>query len=267
MLAMGLGSAQAYSTNFGQDLNGDPGVALADIPKSSAAETSFLSKLTGAGTETFESLTVGATGPISLTFPGSGGTTLTATLNGGNGSVASVAEPGTTDGFGRFSVPSATSSQYWQVTVTDGSGTGTGAGIADFTVTFSQDMAAFGFYGIDIGDFGGTLSVELLDDAGNVVGSLAVGNDTTTAADGSVLFFGLVASSTSELFRSIRFVTAPGFSPDAFAFDNFSIADACQAGISCGSTGGGGGGVPEPASLALVAGALLSLRLASRRRA
>ncbi len=290
LLAMGLGSAQAYTTTMGEDLNGNPEVALTLTPDSnsvSAASTfldSFKGASVGIGTENFESpLTpVGATGPLTLSYPGTGGS-LTATLTGGTGVVACVLcienngdpnaptelDPATGLPLGRYSVPADASSStngknYFNVVVPKNSGTSVST--ADFTVTFNQNIAAFGFYGIDIGDHGGTLSVQLLRDDGSVINTLSVGNDISGDADGSVLFFSVTAGSASELFRSIRFLTTGSRDDDGFAFDNFTIADACQAGIACGSTGGGGD-VPEPASLALVMGALLSLRLASRRRA
>lgn len=235
--AFGLAAnAHAYLSYFGEDLNSSATTPLSSIPNSSGAETSFKSNLVGVGTETFEGQTTGAGSPLALTFPGAG----TATLSG-SGSVVSVT-PGTTNGAGRYSVPSATSSKYWSVT--------TGVGV-DFTVTFTTDIAAFGFYGIDISDYGGQLTLSFFNGA-NLVNSLAVPNTVGSggSTDGSVLFYGLIAQTSAEEFDRVVFSTSGS---EAFAFDDFTIGTRQQVQI------------PEPASLALMGLGLAGLA-ASRRR-
>ena len=157
---LAAGSAQAFSTYFGEDINNAGGnVPLSAIPNSTAAQSSFLASLTGVGVNDFESQATGAVQPLTLNFPAS----LSATLSGGGGSVQAVT-PGTTNGVGRYSIPSATSSKFWEVQA--------GAG-GNFTVTFNQDIAAFGFFGIDIGDYGGQLSLQFLDATSAIVGNLS----------------------------------------------------------------------------------------------
>jgi len=240
--------AHAYLMFFGQDDNGSNTVPLAAHPLATGARTSFLSSLVGVGTEDFEAHSGGA--PLALTFPGAGSATLT-----GTGSIVSV-PPGATNGFGRYAT---SGSKFWEATA------GT---TSSFSVDLSTAIAAFGFFGIDIGDFDGQLSLRLTKtDATteDIVVPHGTGGGTTGPQNGSVLYFGLIAEGAAEEFTKVEFVNTDvvGGDTDVFAFDDLTIGSLEQVCTpNCPQ-------VPEPGPLALLgiaaAVGLLTLRRANRQ--
>ncbi len=232
--------ANAYQVFFGEDLNSSRSTPLGTFNNAKAAETEFLANLTGVGTETFESFADNTNGPLALNFPGAG----TATLSGGNGATNHVSQ-GSTNGFGRYGT---SGTKYWEVTA---------GGSGNFTVGLSGPVAAFSFFGIDIGDFGGQLVLQLNDVANTrLTVDNAIGSYGST--DGSVLFFGLVAEDASEQFTQVIFETSTG-QGDVFAFDDMTVGALEQVTPNV---------IPEPSTIALLdVGAIGSLAAIRRRKA
>ena len=99
----------------------------------------------------FETKNAGQLPPFEAAFTGSAGSTITATLAGSAGQqIMDVAEAG------RFNttanLPEQEPGKYWRVNASGG---------GQFSISFSRSISAFGFYGTDIGDFGGILSLVL----------------------------------------------------------------------------------------------------------
>ncbi len=174
---------------FSQDAGpGEAPPGLSSWPNSSAAEASFLANLSGAGTETFESKTPWLA-PGVLAFPGVG----TATMTGDATVVAGHT------GVGRYPI----SGTNWVETSTS------------LAIDFDSPTAAFGFYGIDVGDFGGDLTLHFID---GTTMDFTLG--TAGMAGGSVMYFGYI--NDVNLFNRVEFGnTVPG--DDFFAFDNMTI--------------------------------------------
>lgn len=201
------GSASAQTIFFGENLTPNQAVSGAPV----TARNSFLAALTGVSTESFESFAAGSS-PSTLTFNGSAGT-ITANFSPSSGSICASNGCG---GSGRFATAGT---HYFDVS-------------SAFSATFSTSIAAFGFYGTDIGDINGRLTIELVR-TGGASTFLTVPN-TIGAPDGSLLFYGVI--DTANPFDGIRFGnTASG--DDFFGFDQLTIGDVRQVAP-----------VPEPAT-------------------
>jgi hypothetical protein len=229
-LLFGAGVAQAAPTIFFGENTTAPGFSIAGAP--AAARASFLSNLSGGvGSEGFESFTVGSNAPLNIAFPGSTGN-ITATITGQGEIRDTINDP-----VGRFNTTPG-GSKWWDV-----SGT--------FQIDFDAPIAAFGFYGTDIGDFNGQVTVALLGSDGVTTTNLVINNSINTI-NAAGLFWGFI--DTANTYTRITFGnTAAG--TDFFGFDDFVIGDAQQI-------------VPvsAPATLALVGLGLLAAGAASRRR-
>ncbi len=233
LLAMLLASSSsygAYTTFFGEDLGLGESTRLLSHPNADAAQADFLANLVGVGTEDFESFASGTGAPLAANFGSAG----TATFQGG-GNVANV--PTGTNGVGRYPI---SGDQYWE------------SGGA-FSIDFDAPIAAFGFYGVDIGDFNGQVLLTLTSGA---ITNINIGNSTGISG-GSVLYFGFYTTDPNELVTAINFGnTASGV--DFFGFDDMTIGSIEQVVP---------GGVPEPAAIAVwsILG-LVGIGLVRRRR-
>lgn len=188
------------------------------------------------------------TGPtLPVTFTGSAGESILATLNGSAGQQVVAG-----DDSGRFNTTEG-GDQYWRVNSSvNGS----------FSISFSRGISAFGFYGTDIGDFGGVLSLVLEPwNSSLPLETLVVRPSSNGAAtSGALLFYGFADRNSS--YRRITFVSSgTGSDEDYFGFDDLVVADSGQVRVPTPPTG-----MPEPASLALAGMALLAAGSASRFR-
>lgn len=228
VLAAGAPAAaqSTATTYFGYSADGTQNDAVR------TARTSFLNALTeGVGTETFEGLLSGARNPT-LTFPGAGTATLT-----GSGSVSRSPNSG--------AGPVSGTSYYL---VSTGSGSS-----PTFSITFANPIAAFGFYGRDLGDNYSNLILRFTSATGSTM-NVQVPYDASRTAlpNANLMFFGLLDAENT--FTKVDFLSTA--SADVFGFDDMTIASAKQVTST----------VPEPSTYLLLASGLGALGVVARRR-
>ncbi|NQE46014.1 hypothetical protein C5S31_08330 [ANME-1 cluster archaeon GoMg2] len=184
------------TTFFGEDSGLGEDDRLTSTPKADAARADFITQLSNPGTEKFESFAEGAEAPLAVDFGAAG----TATLQG-TGKIVEV--PTDTDGYGRYPI---SGDKYWK------SG-------GSFYVEFSKPEAAFGFYGVDVGDFHGQLTIAYEDGSAQTVTI----PHTVDSPGGTVIYFGFI--DLDKPFTKITFGnTAEGAEEeDVFGFDDFTI--------------------------------------------
>ncbi|RLB74721.1 MAG: hypothetical protein DRH03_00260 [Deltaproteobacteria bacterium] len=205
-LSLMVSPAHAFTeTFFGEDFNPDPDPNnlhshVLDLVNADLAHDRFFSYLNGVGTENFEFFAAGLVTSLQADFGVAGVANI---VGGGNSAINNF------DGLGRFAV---SGNKYFE---TNATATGT------FTISFTHPIAAFGFYGTDIGDLNGQLTVTL---SGGSANSYNISN-AAAVLSGSALYWAII--DTDNPFTSITFKnTASG--GDTFGFDDFSIGTVSQ---------------------------------------
>lgn len=207
LLLVPFAAPQASTIFFGEDLGQGENTALTSFPNASGAQSDFLSYISNPGVEDFENRT-GST-PLPIAFGRAG---VTATISG-DGHVDTVPY-GSTNGNGRYGT---SGNNYWDVT-------------GDFALTFDNPVSAFGFFGIDIGDYVGQITVATFDliNGGLQSDQTFTINNTVDGDGGGVLFWGLL--SASNPFDAIQFGNTNS-GVDVFGFDDFTVASPAQVSV------------------------------------
>lgn len=176
------------------------------------ARNAFLAFLSaGVSTENFETKPLGSP-PIALSFTGGLGT-INATLSGG-GELVGAPVTGTY---------ATSGTQFYDNQFNA------------FKITFTTAIAAFGFYGTDIGDVSQALQITL--DEGMASQRVFTVANTVGGANGSLLFWGI--ADTGQTFTSVSFAQSGS---DRFGFDDLTVGDVKQV----------IGGVPESSTWAMM---------------
>ena len=183
------------------------------------------------GTEDFESYNWDDS-DLDIDFPGAG----TASLFGDGQVYSTEAVPGADLdkiqqelNTGRYAVSGI---KYFQARANVGVSSG-------FSIEMSEEVAAFGFYAYDLGDFGGNLEIRLYND-GELVGTISNSDHnlyevrSSGYTSGSALYVGIIGElktdGTHETFDRVEFVieNQDGSNYDEFGLDDMTIATADQ---------------------------------------
>jgi hypothetical protein len=247
-LAAPLGAQTVY-TGFTQNpgcvVNGPNMCAQKIAPQGAAltARNAFSSNLTNnVGTQNFESFAPGLGAPLALDFGFAG----VATLSGAGNTEAE--DPVDIIPFGRYAI---SGNQYYQARA---------SGVANFSILFSQLVAGFGFYGIDFGDIGGSVGIDLFG-SGLLLTSLVIQPQVAAPGtfvselNGGLRYWGVLYGSNT-IDRVDFTLTGLPTDADVFAFDDLTVADASQVQNP----------VPEPSTFALMAAGLFGIIAVKRRR-
>ncbi|WP_243974189.1 hypothetical protein [Vibrio natriegens] len=201
-LLMSLSATAGFESFFGEDLS--PGGIVPPAGNAAVAKQQFLNKLSeDVGVEDFESFPDGTETP-NLSFPGSvGNISATITNNGGF-------------------TPFVQSAVYFEdVFNTSPGGTKYLLTSGEFVIHFDNPVSAFGFYGTDIGDIGGTMTLTTVN---GVVTDHPIPH-TVSGPSGSLLFYGFVDDENSYTSVTLKNSLSGG---DVFGFDDMIVGDLAQ---------------------------------------
>jgi hypothetical protein len=121
----------------------------------------------------------------------------------------------------------------------------------NFSISFSNSLAAFGYFGTDLGDSGNILTMKFFKGA-TEVNSTAIPTNTGSA-NSSEFFFGFIADSPAEEFNRVEFISSISSGGDAIGIDQIKIATPTQLNTK----------IPEPSSLLgtlLCGGAVVTIK-------
>lgn len=212
-------------TFFGQDAGPGNDIArLASHATADNAQTQFFNALSSKTTVTLEGLANG-TNAVPFTLGAINGN-----LTGGVGMGTQSISSGT-DNFGGYPI---SGDVLWVLDANT------------FTITVSSPVTAVGFYGIDIGDASGSLSVALN-------GGAPIPVALTSLTSGNVLYFGL-----TDLVGFNTITINNSFAADRFNFDDFTVGFANED-PNLAPT-------PEPATLLLLGTSLAGMAGAAWKR-
>jgi len=212
-------NANAGIIYFGEDLNW----FNSDVSTNAdSAHNDFTNALTDIWTEDFENYNVGSSAPLAVDFGALGVATMSGSGDLSNNNVG-----------GGPSRRAHSGSNYWETSS------------SSFTINFTEAVAAFGFYGIDMGDFTGQISLTL---SGGIVQEFDVAHSKGRATNGALLYWGII--DTANTFTSITFANT-GNGSDFFGFDDFTVGTVSE--------------VPEPSSVMMMLIAMFALAKTRKR--
>jgi hypothetical protein len=219
-----INPVQAFEVLKAEDINNGGLNTHAALNTTKQKEQEFLNRLDKTvGTEKFESLANFTTANLNLAFPGAGNATL-----GGSGEIHNITDTGNSKIIydlkqGLYSV---SGDRYWYTEATPQAN-------ATFNISFSEKIAAFGFYAYDLGDWGAQLTIKLysnnvLVSTINQLHTVNLNGQTT----GSAIYVGILgekqADGNRQTFDRVEFTTAGtgivNTTHDIFAFDDMTIA-------------------------------------------